>query len=160
MTYTVGRYGLVRMVDRSPRLTRQDRHMKRKQTVTTASDVRKIALALNGVSEVDHWDRPSYRTTKRIFAVMPPDGLYLDLPEERKEFLFDAAPEIFLELMWGKSAKLIVQITKLSKKELESLMREAWESATPPTKPTKVRAAATARALRKTLKTTRPQNRE
>jgi hypothetical protein len=128
--------------------------------MTTASDVRKIALALNGVSEVDHWDRPSYRTAKRIFAVMRPDGLYLDLPEERKEFLFDAAPEIFLKLMWGKSAKVIVQITKLSKKELESLMREAWESATSPTKPTKVRAAATARAPRKTPKTTRPPNRE
>jgi hypothetical protein len=134
--------------------------MKRKQTMTTASDVRKIALALNGVSEVDHWDRPSYRTAKRIFAVMRPDGLYLDLPEERKEFLFDAAPEIFLKLMWGKSAKVIVQITKLSKKELESLMREAWESATLPIKPTKVRAAATACAPRKTLKKTRPQNRE
>jgi hypothetical protein len=128
--------------------------------MTTASDVRKIGLALNGVSEVDHWDRPSYRTTKRIFAVMRPDGLYLDLPEERKEFLFDCAPEIFLKLMWGKSAKVIVQITKLSKKELESLMREAWQSATPPSKPTKVRSAATARASRKTPKKTRPSNRE
>ena len=128
--------------------------------MTTASDVRKIALALNGVSEVDHWDRPSYRTTKRIFAVMRYDGLYLHLPEERKEFLFDAAPDIFLKFMWGKSAQVIVQITKLSKKELEALMREAWESARPPTKPTKVRAAATARAPRKTPKKTRPPNRE
>jgi hypothetical protein len=62
--------------------------------------------------------------------------------------------------MWGKSAQVIVQITKLSKKELEALMREAWESATPPTKPTKVRPAATARAPRKTPKKTRPPNRE
>lgn len=160
MTYTVGQVGLARMVDRSPRLTRQDRHLKRKQTMTTASDVRKIALALNGVSEADHWDRPSYRTKKRIFAVMRPDGLYLHLPEERKQFLFDAAPDIFLRFMWGKSAQVIVQITKLSKKELEALMREAWESATPPTKPTKLRAAATARAPRMTPKKTRPPNRE
>ena len=126
--------------------------------MTTASDVRKIALALNGVSEVHHWDRPSYRTTKRIFAVMGPDGLYLHLPEERKELLFDAAPDIFLKFMWGKSAQVIVQITKLSKKELEALMREAWESARPPTKPTKVRAAATECAPRKTPKKTRPPN--
>ena len=129
--------------------------------MTTASDVRKIALALNGVSESDHCDRPSYRTTKRIFAVMRPDGLYLHLPEERKQFLFDAAPDIFLKFMWGKSAQVIVQITELSKKELEALMREAWESATPPTKPTKLRgAAATARAPRMTPKKTRPPNRE
>lgn len=97
--------------------------------MTTASDVRKIALALNGVSEIAHWDRPSYRTAKRIFAVMRPDGLYLHLPEERKEFLFDAAPDIFLKFMWGKSAQVIVQITKMSKKELEALMREAWTAA-------------------------------
>jgi hypothetical protein len=91
---------------------------------------------------------------------MRPDGLYLHLPEERKQFLFDAAPDIFLRFMWGKSAQVIVQITKLSKKELEALMREAWESATPPTKPTKLRAAATARAPRLTPKKTRPPNRE
>jgi hypothetical protein len=80
------------------------------------------------------------------YWVHMPDGVTStargDLPEERKEFLFDAAPEIFLKLVWGKSAKLIVQITKLSKRELESLMREAWESATPPAKPTKVRGSS------------------
>jgi hypothetical protein len=59
----------------------------------TASDVRKIALGLDGVSEVDHWNRPSYRTKKRIFAVMGPDGLYLNLPEERKQFLFELHPK-------------------------------------------------------------------
>ena len=129
-----------------------NQRMKRKQTITTASDVRKIALALNGVSEVDHWGRPSYRTTRRIFAVMRPDGLYLHLPEERKEFLFDATPDIFVKFMWGSSAKVIVQIAKLSKKELEALMREAWDCATPTSKPTKARAAASTRAPRKTPK--------
>jgi hypothetical protein len=66
----------------------------------SASDVRKIALALDGVSEVYHWNRPSYRTKKRIFAVMRPDGLYLNLPERRREFLFQAAPEVFVKFMW------------------------------------------------------------
>jgi hypothetical protein len=126
--------------------------MKRKQAMTTASDVRKIALALNGVSEVDHWGRPSYRTTKRIFAVMRPDGLYLHLTEERKEFLFDAAPDIFVKFMWGRSGKVIVQIAKLSKKELEALLREAWDCATPLNKPMKARTAVSRRAPRKTPK--------
>jgi len=128
--------------------------------MTTASDVRKIALALNGVSEVDHWGRPSYRTIKRIFAVMRPDGLYLHLPEERKEFLFDAAPDVFVKFMWGKSAKVIVQIAKLPKKELERLIGDAWESAMPLSKPRKERPAATMRAPRKALKKRHPQNRE
>jgi hypothetical protein len=125
--------------------------------MATASDVRKIALALSGVSEVDHWGRPSYRTSTRIFAVMRPDGLYLHLPEERKEFLFNAAPDVFVKFMWGKSAKVIVQIAKLSRNELEALLREAWKSAARPTKPTKMRAVAITRAQRKTLKKARPR---
>jgi hypothetical protein len=107
----------------------------------TASDVRKLALALQGVSEVDHWGKPSYRTSKRIFAVIRPDGLYLNLPEERKLFLFEAAPDVFIKFMWGKTANVIVQIAKVSKKELETLIREAWQHAGPPAKASKRRAA-------------------
>ncbi len=101
----------------------------------TASDVRRTALALDGVREIDHWGRPAWRTSKRIFAVMRPDGLYLHLPEERKQFLFEAAPDVFVRFMWGKTANVIVQIAKVSRKELEGLVREAWQHATPPAKP-------------------------
>jgi hypothetical protein len=99
--------------------------------MATSADVRKCALALDGVSEVDHWGRPAFRTSKRIFAVMRPDGLYLHLTEERKQFLFEAAPEVFVKFMWGKTANVIVQIAEVSKKELEALIREAWQHATP-----------------------------
>jgi hypothetical protein len=95
--------------------------------MATQTDVRNIALALEGVSEVDHWDRPSYRTTRRIFAIMRPDGLFLNLPPERKEFLFEADPATFVKFMWGKTANVIVQIAKVSKTELASLIHEAWE---------------------------------
>src|SRR5690349_10113211 len=91
----------------------------------TPADVRKIALALPGVSEIDHFARPAWRTTKRIFAVMRPDGLYLNLADERKEFLFAADPKVFVKYMWGKRANVIVQIDKISKRELEALMRES-----------------------------------
>jgi hypothetical protein len=99
--------------------------------MATAADVLKLALALDGVSEIDHWGRPAFRTSKRIFAVMRPDGLYLNLPEERKQFLFEAAPDVFVKFMWGKTANVIVQIAKVSKKELEALVREAWQHAAP-----------------------------
>src|SRR5579863_3058596 len=98
----------------------------------TPTDVRKMALALEGVSEIDHWGRPAWRTTKRIFAVMRPDGLYLNLPQERKEFLFEAEPTIFVKYMWGKTANVIVQIAAISKTELAALIREAWEHNLPP----------------------------
>src|ERR1700710_2311536 len=105
--------------------------------MATSADVRKLALAQDGVSEIDHWGRPAYRTKKRIFAVMRPDGLFLHLTEERKQFLFEAAPDVFVRFMWGKTANVIVQIAEVSKKELEALIREAWQHATPAAKPAK-----------------------
>ena len=100
-----------------------------------------MALALEGVSEVDHWGRPSYRTKKRIFAVMRPDGLYLNLPQERKEFLFEADPKVFVRYMWGKTANVIVQIAKISKTELAALICEAWEHSKPAGKGAKAKKA-------------------
>lgn len=110
----------------------------------TAADIRKIALALEGVSEVDHFARPGFRTAKRIFAVIRPDGLWLHLPEERKEFLFEADPSVFVKYMWGKHANVIVQAERVSRKELAALIREAWEFNRPP--PPKPRRAKTAGA--------------
>src|SRR5882757_6689057 len=111
----------------------------------TAADVRKLALALDGVEEIDHWGRPAYRTRKRIFAVIRPDGLYLHLTEERKQFLFEAAPEVFVKFMWGKTANVIVQIAEVSGKELQALIREAWQHATPAVKAAKSAPRKTAR---------------
>jgi len=102
----------------------------------TPADVRKIALSLPGVSEIDHFARPAWRTKKRIFAVMRPDGLYLHLDDERKEFLFAADLKIFVKYMWGKRANVIVQIDKIGKRELEALIRESWEKNRPPAKKT------------------------
>lgn len=96
------------------------------------ADVRKFALSLPGVSEIDHFARPAFRTSKRIFAVLRPDGLYLNLDDERKEFLFAADPKIFVKTMWGKRANVIVQFEKLGKRQLEALIREAWEKNRPP----------------------------
>jgi hypothetical protein len=100
--------------------------------MASASDIREIALALDGVAEIDHFARPAFRTKKRIFAVIRPDGLYLNLPDERKEFLFEADPATFVKYMWGKTANVIVQPGRVSKKELAALVREAWEFNLPP----------------------------
>ena len=98
----------------------------------SASDIRKIALALGGVTEIDHFARPAFRTKKRIFAVIRPDGLFLHLPDERKEFLFEADPKTFVKYMWGKTANVIVQPERVSKTELTALIREAWGFNIPP----------------------------
>ncbi|HUN98058.1 MAG TPA: MmcQ/YjbR family DNA-binding protein [Bradyrhizobium sp.] len=114
----------------------------------TPADVRKIALALDGVTEVDHWGRPAYRTTKRIFAVMRPDGLYLNLPDERKEFLFAADDKTFVKYMWGKTANVIVQIDRVSAKELKALIGEAWMHNLPPPPKAKMLVKAKAKPVK------------
>jgi len=93
--------------------------------MATSTEIRKAALALEGVTEVDHFGRPSFRTKKRIFAVIRPDGLYLHLPEERKEFLYEADPKTFVKFMWGKRSNVIVDLKRIQKRELDALVREA-----------------------------------
>lgn len=118
--------------------------------MASESDVKKTALALDGVTEVDHFGRPSYRTKTRIFAVMRPDGLFLHFPEERKEFLFGADPKVFVKYMWGKRANVIVQIDKIGKKELEALIREAWEFSSTPAKASKPKLKLAAKPTKTT----------
>ena len=113
------------------------------QRMPTASEIRKAALALEGVSEVDHFGRPSFRTKKRIFAVIRPDGLYLHLPDERKEFLFEADPKTFVKFMWGKRSNVIVDLKRIGKRELDVLIREAWESVKPVDKKSEATATRT-----------------
>ena len=60
-----------------------------------------------------------------------PDGLFLHLPDERKEFLFEADPKTFTRFMWGKTANLIVNLKKIGKPELKALIAEAHENAKP-----------------------------
>ena len=112
--------------------------------MSTPQDARKIALALPGVTEVDHFARPAFRTKKRIFAVIRPDGLYLHLPPERKEFLFEADARTFIKFMWGETPQLLVQLKAIGRKELAALLREAWESAQPPPKPAQKRVSSRA----------------
>jgi hypothetical protein len=100
----------------------------------TEASIRKIALALDGVTEVDHWNRPAWRTARRIFAVLRPDGLWLHLPADRKEFLFEADPDLFVKFMWGKHPELIAQYGKIPAKELKALIAEAHAHAAPPAK--------------------------
>lgn len=112
----------------------------------SASNIRKFVLSLPGVTEIDHFGRSSFRTKKRIFAVIRPDGLNLMVPDERKEFLFNAAPDVFVKKMWGKRSYMVVQLGKIAKGELEALIREAHEAAMPSAKP---RRPAKAKAKRR-----------
>jgi hypothetical protein len=83
---------------------------------------------------------------------MRPDGLYLNLPDERKEFLFAADEKTFVKYMWGKTANVIVQIDRVSAKELKALIGEAWAHNLPPSPKAKAKAKTATKPAKKPAK--------
>jgi hypothetical protein len=101
--------------------------------MSTCDDVRRFALALPGVEEVDHWGVPAFRTKRRIFITLRPDEqkAMFHLTEEHQEILFEARPEAFEPLHWGKVARAFLYLKKIPVRELEALVREAADYAAP-----------------------------
>jgi hypothetical protein len=99
--------------------------------MSSCDDVRRCALPLEGVSEVDHWGRPAFRTKKRIFITLRPleQTAMFHIPEEHQELLFEVRPEAFAPLHWGKITRCLVKLKEVPAKELEALVREAWQYA-------------------------------
>ena len=101
--------------------------------MSTIEDLRKIALAQPGVEEVQHFEYRAFRTKRRIFITLreAEQRAVMFIPEEHQEILFDARPEAFEPLHWGKITRCFVNLKKVPKKELEALVREAAEYAAP-----------------------------
>jgi len=72
----------------------------------TPARVRKLALALEGASEVPHFDRAAFRTPRRMFATMSGDGRDVNFMFDPmlQEHYVAMAPDAFAPLAnaWGK----------------------------------------------------------
>jgi len=110
--------------------------------MTTPADVRKIALALEGVKEVDHWGRPRLPHQEAHLRGAPPRRPLSPFARRAQAFLFEADPATFVKFMWGKTPEIIVQLDRIAKKELAALLREAWDQAAPPYKPAQKRVSS------------------
>ena len=102
-----------------------------------ASDLRRIALSLEGTSEAPHFDRAAFKV-KRIYATLAADGKTANLkfdPDEQ-EFKCMLAPDVFAPVpnAWGKQGWTTVTLSKASAAELRSALEMAWLHAVP-TKP-------------------------
>lgn len=114
--------------------------------MSTAADLRRIALSLEGTVEAPHFDRAAFKVA-RIYATLPPDGRTANLlyPPEEQELRCQRAPEAFAPVPggWGRMGYTTVTLAALTPEELEEALRTAWAYAQP--KPKKRAGARTRR---------------
>jgi hypothetical protein len=102
-------------------------------TVATCDMVRKIALALPGAEETDHFGRPSFRVAGKIFATLWPKEkrAVLKLPADHQVMLCEADPAAFSPARWGKLVWTFVELPRVDRGQLEGLVAIAWREVAP-----------------------------
>ena len=100
--------------------------------LSTAKDLRRIALSLEGTTEAPHFDRTAFRV-RRIYVTLAPGGKtanFMFTPEQQ-EFKCMIAPEVFAPIpnAWGRRGATTGILAKLSNAELEDALRTAWTGA-------------------------------
>jgi hypothetical protein len=95
--------------------------------------LRRLALSLPEASEAPHFQLTSFRVNGKIFATVAPDGSYLNVfvDDERREIMVGVDPKAYETLMWGKSGYLHVHLEKAKARDVEALLRAAWERKAP-----------------------------
>ena len=100
--------------------------------------VRKFALSFEGASEVVHVDRPVFRTTRKIFATLPPDeqsvNLMFDPPTQ--EFFCEQAPGVIEPLPggWGRMGMSRCDLKAADEALVHSALKAAHALALPKAK--------------------------
>lgn len=109
----------------------------------TPARFRKIALGLEGVTEVPHMDRAAFRTTRKIFATLGRDGrvnVKVE-PADRREALFEAFPGVVVSLGgWTRLGWVGVELAEVEEGLLRELLEDAWKEAQPAPKKRRTRA--------------------
>lgn len=92
---------------------------------------RQFALSLPEVSEAPHHHFGSFRVAGKIFVTVPPEATHLHVfvSESDREQALALYPEAVERLYWGdKVAGLRVNLSAVSAKVAQSLIRQAWRN--------------------------------
>ena len=105
--------------------------------MSNAADLRRIALALAGVSEYPHFDRRAFKA-RVTFATLAPDELTANIkfaPDEQA-LKCAVAPDAFaaLDNAWGRRGWTRATLAALSEPELEAALEMAWRHGAAKTK--------------------------
>jgi hypothetical protein len=109
------------------------------------SDLRRIALSLEGVSEAPHFDRAAFRYAK-IFVTLAADGLTANFKytPDQQEFKCMLDPAAFAPVPggWGRMGYTTAILEKLDEQGLRAALDMAYGNALPKVKSTpKLKAA-------------------
>lgn len=101
----------------------------------TKARVRKLALALEGASEVAHVDRPAFRTKRKIFATLPPNEAAVNLmfDSATQEFFCEQAPQALAPYAggWGRMGVTRCDLSTVDEATLLSALKAAHALAAP-----------------------------
>ena len=97
------------------------------------AQARRIALALDNVTEQDHHGRPSFRISGRIFSTLWDESrLNVMLDEDGIRTAVEAHPASCEPVMWGKRlAAVQVMLTQADTALVGELLADAWEGKAP-----------------------------
>ena len=102
--------------------------------MSSAKDLRRIALSLEGTTEAPHFDRVAFKVA-RIYVTLAADGRtanFMFTPDEQ-EFKCMVAPDAFVPVpnAWGKKGATTATLSNLKPAELKT----ALEMVAQPKKP-------------------------
>lgn len=104
--------------------------------MATEEDVRRLALALPGVTEKPSYGTPGFRVRDKLFARIHQDGGLLVLwtadMAEKESFLL-SEPDVFTTTPhYDGHAHVLVRLDRVDANRLAALLRMAWGVRAPP----------------------------
>jgi hypothetical protein len=109
-------------------------------SMATGTDLRRLALALEGTSEAPHFDRAAFKVA-RIYVTLAADGRTANFKfsADEQEFKCMMAPEAFAPVpnAWGKQGWTTATLAALSTAELGQALEMAWRHAEKKRRPSK-----------------------
>ena len=96
-------------------------------------EVRRLALALPEATEQPHFHLTSFRVKGKIFATAAPDGSYINVfvDDEHRAIMAAVDPKAYQTLTWGATGYLHVHLSAAKARDVETLLRIAWEHKAP-----------------------------
>ena len=102
--------------------------------MTTADELRRVALSLPEAEERETWGHPTFRVRDKMFATLSDDGRSAGVKTTKEEqtALVAAAPETFgVPAYVGRHGWVSIRLATADPAEVRELVEEAWRQTAP-----------------------------